>query len=168
MKHIFALAAAPLAFAAFAAPAAAQEVDEARVNQVIVYGDDSCPQSSEDEIVICARLPDDDRFRIPDNLRGNPNDPANQSWVNRAVELSYVGRTGIGSCTPVGPGGMIGCNQQLIQQARAERAGSDQTNWARLIEEARQERLARIDDEAEAVEADVRAREEERQRQQPR
>lgn len=164
MTRFLSLAAAPLALIAFAAPAAAQTPEEARVNQLIVYGDDGCPQSTEDEIIVCARLPEDDRYRIPDNLRGNPNDPANQSWVNRAIELSYVGRTGIGSCTPVGPGGAIGCNQQLVQQARAEREGSDQTNWAQLIEEARQERLSRIDAEAEAVEADVRAREANRPR----
>ncbi|HEY0324765.1 MAG TPA: hypothetical protein VGC46_02150, partial [Allosphingosinicella sp.] len=82
--------------------------------------------------------------RIPENLRGNPDAPENQSWTNRAIELSYVGRTGIGSCTPIGPGGWTGCNQQLINQAVAERRGRPEVNWARLIEEARQQRLAGI------------------------
>lgn len=154
------LIAAALAAGLAVAPALAQQAEEVPVRQAIVYGEDPCPPGSDDEIVVCARMPEDDRFRIPDNLRGNPNDPANQSWVNRAIELSYVGRTGIGSCSPVGPGGFVGCNEQLIRQARAERAGSAEVNWNRLIEEARQERLSRIDAEAEQVEQDLREREE--------
>ena len=62
-------------------------------------------------------------IRIPPNLRDNPNDPAKQSWANRAIELSYVGRTGIDSCSPTGPGGFTGCFNQIVQQARAERRG---------------------------------------------
>ena len=137
------------------APEAAQAASDAAadvpVNQLIVYGDDACP-STEEEITICVRLTEDDRYRIPENLRNNPNDPPNQSWTNRAIELSYVGRTGIGSCTPVGSGGTAGCFNQIVSQARAERAGSDQVNWNRLIEEARQERLRGIDAAAQADE----------------
>jgi hypothetical protein len=134
------------------APASAlaqeQPAGEERINQVIVYGEDGCPPSTDEEIIVCARLPESDRYRIPEALRGNPNDPASQSWVNRAIEVSYVGRTGIGSCSPVGPGGMIGCYNDLVRTARAERAGSDEVNWNRLIEDARRERLSRIDAEA--------------------
>jgi hypothetical protein len=136
-------------------PATVPPVDDARVNQLIIYGDDPCPESSGDEIIVCARLPEDDRFRIPPNLRNDPNDPASQSWSNRAIELSYVGRTGIGSCSTVGGGGFTGCFNQMVQQARAERANSDEINWNQLIEEAREERLRRID-EAIAEEDDPR------------
>ena len=31
------------------------------------------------EVTVCARLPDADRYRVPPNLRDNPNDPASQS-----------------------------------------------------------------------------------------
>ncbi len=139
----------PAPEAAQAAPStpATADADDIPVNQLIVYGDDDCP-STEEEITICVRLTEEDRFRIPETLRNNPNDPANQSWTNRAIELSYVGRSGIGSCTPSGPGGTAGCFNQIVQQARAERAGGDQVNWNRLIEEARQERLSRIDEAA--------------------
>jgi len=118
---------------------------EPRINQVVVYGDDPCPQPSEDEIVVCPRLPEDDRFRIPPNLRENPNEPASQSWANRALELQYVGRAGTDSCSTAGPGGFTGCMQQMISLARAERraAGTD-INWTRLVEEARREREARL------------------------
>src|SRR5688572_1834645 len=55
-----------------------------RVNQLIIYGDDPCPQSTNEEIIVCARLPENDRYRIPPNLRDNSEDPASQSWANRA------------------------------------------------------------------------------------
>lgn len=129
------------------------DVSGINVSQVIVFGDDACPppQNPED-IVVCARFREDERFRIPENLRGNPNAPENQSWTNRAIELSYVGRTGIGSCSPVGGGGWTGCNQQLINQAVAERRGRPEVNWARLIEQARQERLSGINPAASEAE----------------
>ena len=115
-----------------------------------------CPQSSEEEIIVCARRPEIDRYRIPEDLRGNPNDPGNQAWTNRATELQYVGRTGTGSCSPVGPGGMTGCYSDMVRAARNERAGSPVANWEALIEEARRERLSRIDADAAAAEADER------------
>ena len=140
------------------APAAAQEpvIEDVKINQLIIYGDDACPRSNDDEIIVCARRPEADRYRIPENLRRNFNDPSNRTWTDRAIELSYVGRTGIGSCSPVGAGGMIGCFNQLVNQARAERAASDEVNWNRLIEEARQERLARIDAQVEAEQREAR------------
>jgi hypothetical protein len=156
MKSAYAAAAALLAFSA---PALAQgeaaaptAVADAKVNQLIVYGDDPCPASTEDQINVCARLNERERFRIPTNLRDNPNDPLSQAWGARASELQYVGRSGIGSCSPTGPGGMIGCYNQLVREARAERAGADGVNWERLIEEARQERLSKIDAKAAADE----------------
>lgn len=152
-----AIAAAFGAAAFLTAPAAAQTAVPGgeRVNQLIVYGNDPCPASTNDEITICVRKDERERFRIPENLRDDPNDPRNDSWANRANELQYVGRSGIGSCSPTGPGGMIGCFNQLVSQARAERANRDSVHWNRLIEEARQERLSRIDAEAEAAEEEA-------------
>ena len=157
MRHAFF---APAVFL-LAAPAAAQQpgvpapeavaaaaADETRVNQLIVYGEDACPPSTENEITVCARLPEDDRYRIPPNLRNDPNAPENQSWANRAIELSYVGRTGIGSCSTSGPGGFTGCFGQLVNQARAERAAAPEVNWNQLIEQARRERMERIGEAA--------------------
>jgi hypothetical protein len=122
-----------------------------RVNQLIIYGEDPCPQSTEEEIVVCVRRPDSDRYRVPENLR-DIDRPQSNSWANRAIELSYVGRTGTDSCSPVGAGGFTGCLNQIISAARAERAGRDEVNWNRLIEQARQERLGRIDEQAEEEE----------------
>jgi hypothetical protein len=145
--------------AALSAPALAQDneaaaapVAEVKVNQLIVYGDDPCPQSTDDQINVCARVSDKERFRIPTDLRDNRNEPASQAWGARAVELQYVGRSGIGSCSTTGPGGMIGCYNDLVRQARAERQGRDSVNWNALIEKARQERLSTIDQQAKDVE----------------
>lgn len=145
-----ALAAACLAAGAAAAqqpgvavPGAAEAAgpDDVRVNQLIIYGNDPCPQSRDpNEVTVCARLSESDRYRVPPNLRDNPNAAANQSWANRATELSYVGRTGTDSCSTVGGGGFTGCLNQIVTQARAERRNSLDVNWDRMIEEARQQR----------------------------
>src|SRR3954453_10741630 len=98
-----ALAAAVLALPALPAMAQAPAAaDDEKISQVIVYGDDPCPRGNVDEIVVCARKPESERYRIPKNLRGNPHDRSNESWTNRATELQYAGRSGIGSCSPVG------------------------------------------------------------------
>lgn len=147
------LAAAPAAAQAPAAPAAA----DAKISTMIVYGDDPCPPSTDDTIVVCARKPDKERYRIPEELRGDPNDPTNQAWATRATALEYAGRSGIGSCSPVGPGGASGCFNQIVRQARAERGADPSVNWNALVEEARRERLGKIDAQAEAEEADAKS-----------
>lgn len=143
----------PVPEAAAEAQGRAPQLDP-RVNQLIVYGDDPCPESTDEEIIVCARLPEDDRYRIPPSVRDDPDDPAGQSWANRAIELSYTGRAGTDSCSPTGPGGFTGCFNQMVAQGRAERARAGDINWTRAIEEAREARLRRIG-EAEAEEADL-------------
>jgi hypothetical protein len=151
-------AAAGAALLASAAPAAAQgAAPEPKISAMIVYGDDACPPSTEDTIVVCARKPEGERYRIPEVLRGDPNDPKNQAWASRATALEFAGRSGIGSCSPVGPGGATGCFNQIVREARAERAGADEVNWNALVEQARRERLDRIEGQAEADEANAKA-----------
>ena len=113
------IAAAALAAAgAFTAPAVAQEP---RVNEIIVFGNDACPRATDDEVVICARKPESERFRIPERLRQGGSLQSRQAWAVRAQSFETVGRTGIMSCSPVGPGGYTGCVDQLIKQSFAER-----------------------------------------------
>jgi hypothetical protein len=126
--------------------------DDSKVNALIVYGNDPCPRGNGQDIVVCARKPESERYRIPPNLRVDPNDPASQAWASRAESLEYVGRTGTGSCSTVGPGGFTGCLNQLITQAHAERGQSD-VNMGRLIEQAREDRNARIEAESAAGDA---------------
>ncbi len=99
-------------------PALAQK---SKVSEIIVYGTDPCPRSTEDEVVVCARKPEADRYRIPERYRQSGSRQSRESWANRAVAFETYGATGINSCSPVGPAGFTGCTQQLINQAVKER-----------------------------------------------
>ena len=129
-----------------AVPAAAQDKDT-RVNQLIIYGDDQCPQSSEGEITVCARKAESERFRIPEDLRTSSN-PANKAWTERVLAYETVAATGINSCSPVGMGGELGCTQKLLAAARGEKKESGDGRFSSLISKAREERLSTVDQDA--------------------
>ncbi|MWV26290.1 hypothetical protein [Aurantiacibacter rhizosphaerae] len=151
MNRLLALtAASAFAMGLGSMPAAAQETGGDRVNQVIIFGDDACPESTGDTITVCARLDESERYRIPPNLRTS-NSPQNDSWTNRALALEAVGDFGPLSCTPVGAGGDLGCTMKMIEAAYAERANSSDIRFAELIAEERAERLGTIDAEAAAT-----------------
>ena len=99
-------------------PAVAQN---GKISEIIVYGTDPCPRSTDDEVVVCARKPEAERYRIPERYRQTGSKQSRESWAKRAVAFETYGRTGINSCSPVGPGGHTGCEQQLIDQAFKER-----------------------------------------------
>ena len=103
--------------AALRAPAAAQD----RIAEIIVYGTDPCPRSTDDEVVVCARRPESERYRIPERMRSSGPPQAGQSWATTAKVLETVGDTGTFSCSPVGPGGYTGCLTQVIREARQQR-----------------------------------------------
>ena len=106
-------------------PAMAQAGD--RVSEIIVYGNDPCPRSTDDEVVVCARKPETERYRIPERFRKSGPLQTREAWANRARQLETVGATGINSCSPVGPAGFTGCLNQVIRQAQAEnREASDE------------------------------------------
>lgn len=105
-----------------AGPASAQAGDDGdlRIAEIIVYGDDPCPRSTDSEVVVCARKPESERYRIPERFRESGPLQTRQSWAARARSFEYVGRTGTMSCSAVGPGGHTGCLQNMIDRARAE------------------------------------------------
>ena len=149
-----------LAGSAAAMPATAQQsVDAEKINQVIVYGNDKCEQSSPDEIVVCNRLPETERYRVPPMLRGNPLDVRNEAWANKVVALERVGRFGTDSCSPTGLGGFTGCTQALVAGAKAERKAADKTDWQAMIADERAKRVAGFDAASDEVEAAVIAEE---------
>jgi hypothetical protein len=142
-------------------PSAIGPTDTEKVKQVFVYGDDPCPPSSGEEIVVCARMPDNERYRIPKELRTDPNSAAVQSWANRARSIEYVGAEGINSCSPTGAGGFTGCFAQIAREAKEERQkmlGS--ASWADAVAKAREERLGNLDAESAQIEAQAKAEEE--------
>lgn len=130
-----------------------------KINLVIVYGDDNCPQSQGDDIVVCARKGEEERYRIPEPLRGDPNKPSNQAWGERMRSMEYVGRSGIESCSPDGAGGATGCFAKLARLAKAERRAANDASWKDLVEAERGRRLSTIDADSEKIEARVRAEE---------
>ena len=133
-----------------AAPTAAQQAVESpddSYNMVIVYGDDQCPESTADQIVVCARKAEQERYRIPERLRFSDS-PQNQSWAERVERLEMVGKFGTMSCSPVGAGGFTGCTQQMIADAYADKAEGSEVRFSALVNQAREERLEGVDEEA--------------------
>lgn len=108
-----------------ALPAAAQvEVasDGRRVVQMTVYGTDPCPPSNDGEIVVCRKLPEEQRYRLPRDLRDPTNPKTGRSWSNQGDSIreeAAASSGGIGSCSNVGPGGATGCNLRNIRANRA-------------------------------------------------
>lgn len=110
------------AIALGASSASAQSADdgEVRIAEIIVYGDDPCPRSTDSEVVVCARKPETERYRIPERFRESGSLQSRQSWAARARSFEYVGQTGTMSCSAVGPGGHTGCLQNMIDRAKAD------------------------------------------------
>jgi hypothetical protein len=110
------LVAVPLALAA--APAQAQDGNY-RSRVVLVYGNDPCPTSTNpDEIVVCSRRPEEERYRIPKDVREQEKAAAiarqDQVAANRAALVSgRVAGAGTGQCSIQGAGGITGCTQGL-------------------------------------------------------
>ena len=156
-RSAFALTLASL-FAA--SPLAAQDSGGDKVRMVIVYGEDAAPTPQGDEIVVVARMPESERFRIPEALRYSEN-PANDAWINRVERLEFVGASGTLSCSAVGPGGSTGCTQEMIRNAYADRNASPSVRFGALIAAARAERLSTLDASAAEEQARVEAIEKE-------
>ena len=148
---------AALMASAMAAPlsAAAQDAPREKVNQLIVYGDDPCPASTDGSITVCARKDEAERFRIPAPLRDNPNASVNQGWTQRVKAYETVGATGVNSCSPAGAGGASGCMAQLINTAYAEKKQSSDVQFGKLIEAERAKRTQYIDVDTAAEQARV-------------
>ena len=124
-KFLIPLAAAATLITGVAVPEAAAAAQASpsgdEIGYVIVYGNDPCPRSTDSEVVVCARKPEGERYRIPEKYRDAGPRQSRDSWANRAKSFEYVGRTGIQSCSTVGPGGWTGCFAQMLAAARAER-----------------------------------------------
>lgn len=125
MRRLAILCALTLTPVAFAAHAQDDEVDAGggpptRESRLTVYGNDPCPPSVDGEIVVCARRPEEERYRIPPGLRQTR--PTEVAWGSRVAELEETSRIGRpNSCSVVGVYGQGGCTQALIRDWYAER-----------------------------------------------
>lgn len=138
-----------------AVPAYAQDQGGDRVNMVIAYSEDECPeQTAANEIVVCQIVVEADRYRIPSTLRTS-NSPENVTQAQQFEKVRYIGEFGAFSCSPAGAGGFTGCTQQFIDAAYAEKDRAEGVRFGQLIEQARQERLSTIDGDAAAEQSRV-------------
>lgn len=94
-----------------------------RISTLLVYGNDPCPRSSGDEVVVCARQPEGERYRIPKPLRAKPlNEARDGSWAGTAKVLEFVSRQGLpDSCSPIGTYGQSGCFRRFLEANRIDR-----------------------------------------------
>ena len=149
-----------LAVLALSAPALAQQQGPTEpsddVQTAIVYGDDAAPECPDNMICVVARMPESERYRIPESLRYS-DDPDNTSWARRAETLEFYDPSGAFSCSPGGAAGFTGCTQELINAAYGERRESSAVRFSQLIEAAREERLSKIDEQAAAEQERVEA-----------
>jgi hypothetical protein len=127
-RLMIALSGSAAIVAGVAALPASAEAQANSVSEIIVYGNDPCPRSTDDQVVVCARRPETERYRLPEKYRPSGTRQQKEAWANRARSLETVGSTGINSCSPVGPGGFTGCLTQVIKQARQENRERSQDN----------------------------------------
>jgi hypothetical protein len=111
------------ALLAVSTTAVAQEPPE-RSATAIVYGNEACPEGEEGEIVVCARRPERERYRIPKELRGKGEPLSETAWGSRNEILEEAARVNLpGSCSTVGSYGQSGCQRQFVDQWYKEMRG---------------------------------------------
>ncbi|QGP79819.1 hypothetical protein [Sphingobium sp. CAP-1] len=104
-------------------PAVAQpEPPPERTINLLVYGDDPCPQGKGDEIVVCARRPESERYRIPKKLREKPEPVGGPGWGSQVATMEQTQRQNLpNSCSVLGSNGFTGCTAKMLEQWAAER-----------------------------------------------
>ena len=104
-----------LAGALIASPGLAEPPE--RESTLVVYGDDPCPKSEGDEIVVCHRRPEGERYRIPRKFRDPPRkDTASAAWSQQWQQMEDAARfTRPNSCSVVGSGGQTGCLNAMLR-----------------------------------------------------
>ena len=114
-----------LALLAFApGPAFADEGSlPERSSDLVVYGNDPCPRGNGDEIVVCHRRPEGERYRIPKQFRDRPrHDTGSIAWGEQQSLMQDATRfTRPDSCSVVGSGGQTGCLNSMLRQWWTER-----------------------------------------------
>lgn len=102
-------------------PAVALADPPARESTLVIYGDDPCPRADNpDEVVVCARRPEAERFRVPRAIRERQQTEV--AWGSRVEGLEEESRPmRPNSCSVVGSNGFTGCNAAMIRQWYAER-----------------------------------------------
>lgn len=105
-----------------ATPAAAEEPPKRVIFNMTVYGDDPCPKATGDDIIVCARRPESERYRIPRKLREKPAPSGGPGWGSQVATMEEVQRQNLpNSCSVIGSNGFTGCTAKMLEQWFAER-----------------------------------------------
>jgi hypothetical protein len=111
-----------VALATLSVPAIASEPPPERVIALVVYGDEPCPQGKDDEIVVCARKPEAERYRIPKPLRDRPKPAGGGGWASQVAAMEQAGHAIMpGSCSVNGSYGFSGCTAAMLKKWFAEK-----------------------------------------------
>ena len=94
-----------------------------RINILVTFGEDKCPEATADEIVVCANKPESERYRIPKELREvKKEESGEQSWNSVVASHDEAARSGRpNSCSVVGSFGFSGCQSAIMRQWFDER-----------------------------------------------
>lgn len=125
MKVILTIAATAFAAGGFAFVPAAAVAQQSQA-EVVVYGNDPCPRSTDSNVVVCRHRPESERYRLPKDQQLQGTRQQRESWTKKSQAINSVGKTGINSCSPVGPAGHTGCLiQEIRQNAQANQEAAD-------------------------------------------
>lgn len=110
--------AALLALQAASAPAADLDplFNAARVTK---RAEVRCAEGAGEEIVVCGRRVDPERYRVPPQLRDRGFDPKGSTQSvsrERNALMDGTDSSSLGSCSTVGPGGMTGCLNKAVKR----------------------------------------------------
>lgn len=110
------------------APPTSAEMPE-RISFLVAFGEEKCREPVGDEIVVCATVPENERYRIPVALRKKETVITDRSWSSAVETLdSFARDLRPNSCSVNGSGGFTGCTQKLLQTWFAERRGKLRSN----------------------------------------
>jgi hypothetical protein len=127
MKRLLPLLAIAVAMPAYAneppSPIQLSAAEEAgRTLSITVFGEDPCPTADDGTIIVCARLPEKERFRIPKAMRVTEQVSSGPGWAAQVANIDGVSRQILpNSCSAVGSGGFTGCVAHMLSQWYAER-----------------------------------------------
>lgn len=107
---------------------ASSEMPE-RISFLVAFGEEKCREPVGDEIVVCANMPENERYRIPVALRKKERVITDRSWSSAVEALdSFASDLRPNSCSVNGSNGFTGCTQKMLQQWFAERRGKLRAN----------------------------------------
>lgn len=100
-----------------------------RISFLVAFGDEKCPEAG-DEIIVCASVPEGDRYRIPVALRQREIEVSSGgSWTAAVESLDEFARAvRPNSCSVNGSNGFTGCTQAALRQWFAERRSRSNAN----------------------------------------